>query len=132
MKTFYLCLTIFIFNTLPGNIQAQSVEWANKGGGVLHDPKIAVDANGNTYVSCNFLDTTYLGVGNSFISAGDSDFYLCKYDSVGLLKWAVQVGSVLGILQLIFAQILQVMFISLVSIMGLLISGNNINRIWHS
>lgn len=95
MKTFYLCLTIFIFNTLPGNIQAQSVEWANKGGGVLHDPKIAVDANGNTYVSCNFLDTTYLGV-DSFISAGDSDFYLCKYDSVGLLKWAVQVGSVLG------------------------------------
>ncbi|MBK8416762.1 MAG: hypothetical protein IPL22_20955 [Bacteroidetes bacterium] len=40
MKTFYLCLTIFIFNTLPGNIQAQSVEWANKGGGVLHDPKL--------------------------------------------------------------------------------------------
>ncbi|MBK7391186.1 MAG: hypothetical protein IPI23_19595 [Bacteroidetes bacterium] len=95
MKTFYLCLTIFVFNTLPGNIQAQSVEWANKAGGVLHDPKIAVDANGNSYVSCNFLDTTYLGV-DSFISAGDSDFYLCKYDSVGLLKWAVQVGSVLG------------------------------------
>jgi hypothetical protein len=54
--------------------------------------EIAVDANGNSYVSGGFTGALPLG-GNTLISAGKTDAFVAKIDSAGNPQWAKQFGG---------------------------------------
>jgi RTX calcium-binding nonapeptide repeat (4 copies)/Beta-propeller repeat len=57
---------------------------------------IAVDANGNTYVTGTFFGTADFDPGSSTLnltSAGDYDVFIQKLDSSGILVWAKAIGG---------------------------------------
>jgi hypothetical protein len=72
-----------------------SLQWINTaGGGEDWDSGdgIAVDGSGNVYICGDFNGTTKF-CEESFTSAGESDFFLAKYNSSGVFQWANRGGS---------------------------------------
>jgi len=71
-----------------------TVQWAKSMGGASYDYgyDIAVDGDGNAYVSGSFNDTADFGSYN-LTSAGDSDIFVTKLDSGGTVQWAKRMGG---------------------------------------
>ena len=68
--------------------------WAKQAGGTSYDygEGIAVDDNGNSYVTGRFGDSATFGT-TTFTSSGDSDIFVAKLDSSGNWLWAKQAGG---------------------------------------
>ena len=71
-----------------------SVLWAKKAGGTLLDQgrSIALDSNGNTYVTGWFTGTASFG-GKTLTSSEDDDIFVAKYDASGAVLWAKKAGG---------------------------------------
>lgn len=73
-------------------------QWVRQGGGQANGTNyivstaIAVDFDGNCYVTGQFRGVAQLGATN-LTSFGGFDIYLAKYNNAGLLQWARQAGS---------------------------------------
>ncbi len=72
--------------------------WAVSAGGAGDDRAygLAIDANGDLYLTGLYSGTATFGTGGnsvSLTSAGNSDIYVAKYNNSGTLKWAKTAGS---------------------------------------
>ncbi|MCH2641414.1 MAG: SBBP repeat-containing protein, partial [Candidatus Thalassarchaeum sp.] len=70
-------------------------EWAQKAGGSSaddHSNAIAIDANGDVYVTGSFEQTATFG-STTLSSAGDFDIFVAKMNSTGHWLWAIQAGG---------------------------------------
>ncbi|MBP7333457.1 MAG: SBBP repeat-containing protein [Candidatus Cloacimonas sp.] len=68
--------------------------WAKKAGGTSNDGgnSIAVDANGNSYVTGCFYSSATFGT-TTLNSSGENDIFIAKLDSNGNWLWAKQAGG---------------------------------------
>ncbi len=69
--------------------------WAKNAGGIYYDygSGIAVDANGNSYVTGCFYSTTATFGSNTLTSKGDDDIFVAKLDSSGNWLWVKNAGG---------------------------------------
>ena len=70
-------------------------EWAHKAGGSSGDDRsnaIAVDSNGDLYVTGAFEQTATFG-STTLTTAGNDDIFVAKMNSTGHWLWAVQAGG---------------------------------------
>jgi len=69
-------------------------QWAVSAGGTASDygESIAVDSQGNTYVTGMFRETATFG-STSLTSSGDSDIFVAKLSPAGNWLWAVKAGG---------------------------------------
>jgi len=69
--------------------------WATQAGGGLDDycGRIAMDDNGNSYVTGSFYDTATFG-SYSLTSSGEGDIFVAKIDAIGNWLWVTQAGGV--------------------------------------
>ncbi len=68
--------------------------WAKQANGTSHDlgRSIAVDNEGNQYVTGRFMDSASFGA-TTLTSIGSSDIFVCKLDTNGNFLWARQAGG---------------------------------------
>lgn len=94
MKYVFLIVTLFQFSM---NMFAQTPHWqwaqiGNDGGNGWGN-SIAIDPNNNSvYVTGTFTDTLHIG-SHSVISAGNTDIFIAKYNSIGQLQWLKRAGG---------------------------------------
>ena len=92
-KTFLL----FILALCSIALFAQNVDWlwAKQAGGTDYDfgHSIAVDANGNNYVTGSFSGSSTFGT-TTLTSSGDKDIFVAKIDHNGNWLWANQAGGI--------------------------------------
>jgi len=71
--------------------------WAKKAGGTNYDwcNSIAVDTNGNSYVTGDFRGSATFGT-TTLTSSGDYDIFVAQLDSFGNWLWANQAGGTEG------------------------------------
>jgi len=99
MKIFLIAVVAFGVSILS---HAQNVfSWAKHGGGNMNDDgaAVAVDTNGNVFVTGNFRTTSTFGHGEAnqtALVAFGQDVFLAKYNSAGNLQWARQAKSQSG------------------------------------
>ena len=69
--------------------------WARRFGGIYDDDAygVAVDGNGNVFVTGQFMDTVNFG-GGSLNSAGLQDIFIVKYSASGAHLWSKRLGGV--------------------------------------
>ena len=96
MNTLFKLLVVTIF--LSTVSFAQSWQWARSAGspdGIYGDVVfgIAVDNNGNSYVTGYYYATAHFGA-DSITQQGAVDAYIAKYSSIGALVWVKGLGSV--------------------------------------
>lgn len=74
--------------------QAPNFVWANRAGGIGSDGcrGLAVDRNGNSYVTGWFSGTATFG-GTVINAVGTTDIYVAKYNSSGNVLWVSHVGG---------------------------------------
>ena len=91
-KTFLL----FILALCSVALFAQNEDWfwAKKAGGTSNESgkSIAVDDNGNSYVTGYFYGSATFGT-TTLTSSGDYDIFVAKLDSNGNWLWAKQAGG---------------------------------------
>lgn len=75
------------------NAQAPNYLWAKSVGGVNYESKIAVDSNGNTYVTGHYGSGTITFGNFTLTNSGLFDIYVVKYDSNGDVVWAKSTGG---------------------------------------
>ena len=97
MKKIVLIMCIIIF-TEKLTAQTPSLTWAKSMGSVSSDisKAIVTDASGNIYTTGFFNGTADFdpGVGTfTLTSAGNSDIFVSKINSLGNFVWAVQIGG---------------------------------------
>lgn len=70
------------------------LQWVKSAGGSSYDygQAIAVDAGGNVYITGLYYNTTTFE-NTSFTSAGNSDLFIAKYNSEGILQWVRSEGG---------------------------------------
>ncbi|HEY1054972.1 MAG TPA: SBBP repeat-containing protein, partial [Emticicia sp.] len=71
-----------------------ALQWAQSAGGASGElgAGIAVDANGNVYITGGFQGTATFGTG-SVTSAGSLDIFVTKYNTNGVFQWVQSAGS---------------------------------------
>lgn len=82
---------IFVAKYNSGGI----LQWVQKAGGETSfdgGEGIALDGNGNVYITGYFRDTATFGA-TSITSAGISDVFVAKYNSTGILQWVQKAGG---------------------------------------
>ena len=69
--------------------------WAKSAGGSSYEygNAIAVDNNGNVFVTGRFESTTMNFDGTIITNSGSRDIFIAKYDSNGVIKWAKAIGG---------------------------------------
>ena len=98
MKTHYRLhfAAFLLFQVIHFEIHAQAPDfvWAKRAGGTEPDAasRIAVDANGNSYVTGIFRGTASFGT-TELTSSGSTDIFIAKYDATGNVLWAKQAGG---------------------------------------
>ncbi|MDB5256761.1 MAG: type sorting protein [Chitinophagaceae bacterium] len=73
---------------------AGTLQWSKPAGG-LQATALTTDANGNVYIAGLFLGSVTFGsitLNNS--TAGKSNIYVVKYDTDGVVQWAIATGEV--------------------------------------
>lgn len=68
--------------------------WAVAAGGSMgaRGSALALDSEGNLYISGHFYDTITIGT-TTLISSGSADIFVAKLNSNGIWQWAVRAGS---------------------------------------
>ncbi|MEN6445086.1 MAG: SBBP repeat-containing protein [Candidatus Cloacimonas sp.] len=91
-KTFLLI--ILVISSILLFAQNEDWLWAKQAGGTDYDwcNSIAVDANGNSYVTSNFNGCATFGT-TTLTSSGVYDIFVAKLDSNGNWLWAKQAGG---------------------------------------
>jgi len=76
---------------------AHTFSWAEKAGGVGSDYgySIAVDSDGNSYVTGSFVGTATFGA-TELTSSGSTDIFVAKLDASGAWQWATKAGGSSG------------------------------------
>lgn len=75
------------------------LQWAKQAGGTGFEEStaLALDGNGNSYVTGSFRDVATFGSGETnetmLTATGFSDIYLLKLDNDGVLQWVIGVGN---------------------------------------
>lgn len=93
-ETTFIGIGLFVakFNANDGTLL-----WAKRTAGNLAVRGIAVDGDGNSYVTGYFQDTMTFGDGEAnettLTSAGSIDLFVVKYDANGMLVWAKRAGG---------------------------------------
>ncbi|MCD6065547.1 MAG: hypothetical protein K0S33_373 [Bacteroidetes bacterium] len=93
MKKILPFISFLIISTFA---KAQHFNWANSILGSNENSKIALDQNGNVYMTGNFQSLIYFNTGPSadtLTSAGDYDGFIAKTDATGNLSWVKQIGG---------------------------------------
>ncbi len=91
----YLSATNFDIFTTKYDASGQII-WSKIAGGPDKDfgDGIAIDANGNCYVSGRFQsDATFASIAISNVNSGISDIFIAKYDNLGDIVWVQQAGA---------------------------------------
>jgi hypothetical protein len=91
-------LIVLLLALLVSSAQAQQLDWVVRAGGSQSDQgvSIAVDEDGNSYLTGFFESSATFGHGASAISLtsiGHRDMFLAKYDNSGNLIWVKQAGG---------------------------------------
>ncbi len=95
----FLRIMILQFIFIPC-IMAQSYDWAKNAGGLFNDfsHDMAMDDNGNIYLIGDIEGVNIdfdPGPGTAYLSsAGGTDIFIAKYDSLGNFDWARSIGGV--------------------------------------
>ncbi|MCI0536523.1 MAG: SBBP repeat-containing protein [Verrucomicrobiales bacterium] len=89
---------LFFSLGLLAHAQNASLAWAKRAGGGMVDDGlgVAVDANGNTYVTGHFRQTATFGAGDpnpTLVTAFGQDVFTAKYSPGGGLVWVRQAKS---------------------------------------
>ena len=93
MKSLIFCLTL-LCGMVVLVAQAPQWQWAVGAGGTFSDGgwSIAIDSQGNQYITGNFRNTATFG-SHSLTSNGIADIFAAKLDPNGNWLWAVQAGG---------------------------------------
>ncbi len=93
VKNIAFCLALFCLSVGLG-AQAPLWEWAAGAGGLYSDNgnAIAIDAQGNLYVTGSFQGTASFGL-YTVTSSGNYDIFAAKLDPNGNFLWAVRAGG---------------------------------------
>jgi hypothetical protein len=101
MKKMLVWCTLLLMCAISIHLFADSYDfsWAKSAGGSGGDygQSIAVDADGNSYVSGYFEGTAIFG-GTTLTSSGGTDIFIAKMNAVGNWQWVKQAGVPLGIM----------------------------------
>lgn len=94
MKKYTLILALSLA-TLFGNAQASAWQWAKKAGGITGDIgfAIAIDTNGNSYVTGFFQSSSITFGSTTLTNSGSYDMFIVKYDASGNVVWAKSTGG---------------------------------------
>jgi hypothetical protein len=85
-----------LFDTFTAKFTTDGVlVWMRKAGGANYDvgTGIALDIDGNVLVCGYFAETCSFG-NTSLVSNGDSDNFIAKYNSAGILQWVQKTGGI--------------------------------------
>lgn len=101
MKHCFTFLVILLTSIL--HAQAPELAWAKKIGNNntsgMHGPVMAVDEDGNSYISGIFFNSNFNMEGISLTNPAQSTFstggYIAKYDANGQILWAKPMGNIL-------------------------------------
>jgi hypothetical protein len=99
MKTLklFLCFSLLVLHSFFA--MGQSWDWGKEGSsgaaGNSSGSSVAIDMNGNAYITGSFRGITVFGSFN-LNSTADGDAYLVKYDPSGNVIWALQAKDSLG------------------------------------
>lgn len=85
---------VVCFIWVYGLAQEGTWNWAESGGGInIEDPAtIAVDSNGNSYITGSYQDTGVFG-SYSLTNRGQQDVFVAKIDANGNYLWAAKAGG---------------------------------------
>ena len=80
----------FIAKYLPSG----DLDWVKQGGGIQEDygTAVATDGSGNVFITGIFRGTMTVG-NTAYISKGDKDIFVIKYDSQGQIVWSATGGG---------------------------------------
>lgn len=97
MKKYLFCI-LFTLLASTSFSQSSSYLWANGIGNTGDDQasSIAVDVDGNTYITGQFTGTVDFDPGTGTVdltAIGDSDIFVAKYSSTGAYIWAFNIGG---------------------------------------
>jgi Secretion system C-terminal sorting domain/Ig-like domain CHU_C associated/Beta-propeller repeat len=91
-----LGLSVFAINAYA---QTPTLSWVKQVGGAETEfgYSIAVHSNGDVYTTGFFTDAVDFNLGGSgssqILTADSTDIFICKHDSLGVLKWARRMGG---------------------------------------
>ena len=95
MKRINLTIFALLVSLASASAQQQlSHHWVQYAGGKGFDQAVgmALDSDGNLFVTGNFKDTAYFGMAK-LSAKGSFDIFLAKYDKSGQLEWAKSFGG---------------------------------------
>ncbi len=98
MKKVITVIIAFALISWSANAQAPNWQWAKRAGGVSGSTdvgnSIAVDGNGNSYVTGHFQYSSIIFGTDTLTNAGGSDMlFVVKYDASGNVVWAKSAGG---------------------------------------
>jgi hypothetical protein len=91
MKKYLLALPVFIIVQFL-HAQEPSVKWAQVFSGTVQGWSVAIDTEGNAFISGIFWDSLTIGKSH-LVAVGGADCFIAKFDARGNSLWATQAGG---------------------------------------